>query len=64
MDAMTQADSDIEYLYTRANAARLAVSEYDEEIFLELVGKQISDGKKTLEARAMAFANWAKTKGR
>ncbi len=61
---MTQAEADIDYLYARASAARLAVAEIDEDMFLELVGKQVSDGKKSLEARAMAFANWAKSKGR
>lgn len=61
-DSMSQADADIDYLYARAKSARIAVGELDEEIFIELVGKQINDGKKTLEARAMAFANWAGSK--
>ena len=63
-DALTQAEADIDYLYARASAAMLPVSELDEDIFLELVGKQVSDGKKNLEARALAFANWAGMKGR
>ena len=59
---MSEADDDIEYLYNRAIGANMAVSEIDEEIYLELVGKQISDGKKTLEARSTAFRNWSESK--
>ena len=59
---MSEADDDIEYLYNRASNANMSVSEIDEEIYLELVGKQISDGKKTLEARSTAFRNWSESK--
>ena len=56
---MSEADDDIEYLYNRASNANMSVSEIDEEIYLELVGKQISDGKGVLEARSTAFMNWS-----
>ena len=63
-DVMSQADADIDYLYAKAAQVRIPVSEEDEDIFIELVGKQYSDGKRNLEARVLAFANWSATKGR
>jgi hypothetical protein len=63
-DVMSQADADIDYLYDRAYTAKIAVSEEDEIAFVEMVGKQISDGKSATDARVLAFRNWAKGKGR
>lgn len=62
-ELMSSQDIDIEYLYQHCITARLPVpSEEDEDIFLELVGKQVSDGKTDLVARVKAFENYQKDK--
>lgn len=61
-DETTSADLDIEYLYAHAERARIGVDEADEEVFLELVGKQHSDGKDEATARLLAFRNFEEMK--
>ena len=59
---ISQQDLDVEYLYDKASQYKLNVEEEDEEIFVELVGKQVSDGHSNLESRRRAFTNWVKDK--
>ena len=61
-DSMSKSDADIDYLYDRAHKAGIGVIEADEDIFLELVGKQYSDGLSSAESRRRAFVNWAEMK--
>lgn len=60
-DTMSLADADIHYLKSRAGEHEY--SERDEDVFLEMVGKNHSDGMRDLEARAVAFDNWKIYKG-
>lgn len=61
-DSMSKSEADIDYLYDRAHKAGISVIEADEDIFLELVGKQYSDGLSSAESRRRAFVNWVEMK--
>lgn len=51
----TQADYDLEWLYEAARRIKRRPDEVIEERFLELVGKQVNDGKSVDHARRWAL---------
>ena len=51
----TQADHDLDWLYESARRIGKRPDEITEERFLELVGKQFSDGMGVAESRRWAF---------